>query len=483
MSATTRGGYVDEFPEPTATIYDRGRDTREIRPYVHPDTELAPQEDFLAGPASDAAIESDADTHVWVGGLGSGKTAGLIIRAWANAERWNRGALGAIIAPDWPSIKNAILPTMREFGLLEACEYVGPGGEEPGIHTPSGSRIILQTASNDRKIQRLRGMNLAWVGIDEPASISERAYDVASGRLRVGNYRNAFVTGTPSGFNWVYDRFYDLDDVDVVHDEVYEIRETERIRGVFGVPSWLNPHNPDDYIARLEAEYAGGFREQELEGAFTQREGLVYDWFDRDDHIVEESAGSYDHVVYGVDWGWSNHAAIVACLVEGDAWTVIEVVKSRRMGNEDIARELRHMEDDYGAGPVYADPAEPKSIDEVAGKGFDVQGADNSVEEGIKAVHAIRDDFAVADWCQPFINEITTYQYKEESEEPRDKNDHLMDAFRYAVFTHRHPDAAPPVRSYYGDGPDSSDQGPQLTADRTTSPNAGASSYYEPDNT
>jgi hypothetical protein len=58
-----------------------------------------------------------------------------------------------------------------------------------------------------------------------------------------------------------------------------------------------------------------------------------------------------------------------------------------------------------------------------------------------------------------------------------------MDAFRYAVFTHRHPDAAPPVRSYYGDDTDPSDPGPQLTADRTTTaPNTGANSYYNPDN-
>ena len=437
MSVTKpQTGLTDEFPEPTVTIFDRGRDTREIRPYVHEDTGLAPQEDFLAGPAGDAAITSEAQTHVIVSGLGAGKTAALILRAWANAERWNRGELGALIAPDWPTIKNAILPTFREFGLLDVCEYVGPGGEEPGIHTPSGSRIILQTASNERKIRRLRGPNLAWVGIDEPASVSERAYDVVSGRLRVGNYRNAFVTGTPRGFNWVYDRFYDLDGYHVLKDDVYEVRESDRIRGIFGVPSWLNPHNPDDYIERLESEYAGSYREQELEGKFTQADGLVYDWFDRDDHVVGEAPDQFDETVYGVDWGWSNHAAIVACRVAGDHWTVSEVVKSRRMGNDDIACELERLQEAHGTGPVYADPAEPKSVDEVSSKGFDIQAADNAVEEGIKAVHAKRDGLTVVDLCQEFLNEINTYQYKDDSEEPRKENDHLMDAFRYALFTH-----------------------------------------------
>ncbi|WP_137288638.1 PBSX family phage terminase large subunit [Natronorubrum halophilum] len=439
--STTRStnSYTDEFPEPSYTIFDRQRDSREVRPYVHPDTGLAPQEDFLAGPAGDAAIESDASNHVIISGLGAGKTATLIMRAWANAERWNRGELGAIIAPDWPSIKNAILPTMRDFGLLEVCDYVGPGGEEPGVHTPSGSRIILQTASNERKIRRLRGPNLAWAGIDEPASIAERAYEVLSGRLRVGNYRNLFVTGTPRGFNWVYDRFYE-DDADVLHDDVYEVRESDRVRGVFGVPSWLNPHNPDDYIDRLEDDYSGSYYEQEVEGSFTQFDGLVYPWFDRSDHIIDagDLPDSWDETVYGVDWGFSSHAGIIAIRVHGDRWYVAEERKSRRMGNDDIAAELESMEEDHGSGPVYCDSAEPKSIAELEKAGFDARKSDKSVEEGIKTVAAKRDELRVADVCQETINEFNAYQYKDgsASEKPVKENDHIMDALRYAIFTH-----------------------------------------------
>jgi Phage terminase large subunit len=438
-STRSTTSYTDEFPEPSYTVFDRQRDSREVRPYVHPDTGLAPQEDFLAGPEGDAAISSDASNHVIISGLGAGKTTTLIMRAWANAERWNRGELGAIIAPDWPTIKNAILPTMREFGLLEVCDYVGPGGEEPGVHTPSGSRIILQTASNERKIRRLRGPNLAWVGIDEPASLAERAWEVLSGRLRVGNYRNAFLTGTPRGFNWVYDRFYE-DDAEIVHDDVYEIRESDRVRGVFGVPSWLNPHNPDDYIERLKDEYSGSYYEQEVEGSFTQFEGLVYPWFDRDEHIrkSEDLPDSWDETIFGVDWGFSNHAAIVAILIHGDRWYVVEERKSRRMGNNDIAAELEQMEDDYGSGPVYCDSAEPKSIEALNENGFDARKSDKSVEEGIKAVAAKRDELRVHDLCQETINEFHAYQYKDgrESEKPKKENDHIMDALRYAIFTH-----------------------------------------------
>jgi len=57
MSTASRGNLSDEFPEPSVTIFDRDRSTREIRPYVHPDTGRAPQEEFLAGPEGAGATD------------------------------------------------------------------------------------------------------------------------------------------------------------------------------------------------------------------------------------------------------------------------------------------------------------------------------------------------------------------------------------------------------------------------------------------
>lgn len=114
-----------------------------------------------------------------------------------------------------------------------------------------------------------------WIEIGFSAVIL-LAYDIVTGRLRTGQYRNLFVTGTPKGFNWVHDRFYDDPDPSIRYDGVYEWLEANGTKGVFGVPSWLNPHNPEDYIERLEEEFDGSFFRQEVEGAFTKFDGLVY---------------------------------------------------------------------------------------------------------------------------------------------------------------------------------------------------------------
>lgn len=442
MSTTQSPRYRDEFPEPTATRFDRGTSSSvDLAPYLHEDTGLSPQSQFLAGPEGQADITSDARNHVYVSGLGSGKTASGIFRSWVNAEHWNPGELGMIVAPTSPALKNAILPEMRSMGLLDVCEYHGKGSERPGIITPSGSRIILESADNARKIERLRGSNLAWVWIDEAASVSERAWEVVTGRLRVGEYRNAFVTTTPKGYNWVYEHFYEDDDPRIRYNEVYEWREANGTNGVFGVPSWLNPYNPDDYIERLEAEYEGSFFQQEVEGAFTKFEGLVYPWFSRDEHVLEELPEQYDEVIYGVDWGHNNPAVILAIVRQGDRWIVTEEFYERRCTVEDIANRAEDMQQRWGGGRFYCDPAEPASIEHLSRADLSTQKADNDVMPGIQHIASLRERLRVHESCQNLRNEFAQYQYKDtgESDDVLKENDHAMDALRYGLFTHERP--------------------------------------------
>lgn len=451
MAATP---YQDAFPAPTADRWEGQREIQRVRPYVHEDTGLAPQEAFLAGPEGDAPVASDARDHAFVSGLGAGKTAAGVVRAWANAERWNAGELGMIVAPTVPALKNAILPVMREFGLLGPCEYRGKGAEEPGIHTPSGSRIILESADNDRKIERLRGPNLAWVWMDEAASISERAWEILAGRLRTGDYRNAFVTTTPKGRNWVYERFYEGEDRTAHRSDPYEVLRVDDRRGVFGVPSWLNPHNPEDYVERLEREYEGQFYEQEVLGAFTDFDGLVFPWFDADEHVVDDAPapGGYDEAVYGVDWGHNNPAVAVAIVRHGDRWTVAEEWYERRCTVNDHARALEDLVKRYGAGPIYCDPSEPANVQTLQRNDLDARGAENAVTPGIQHVASLRDGLRVAAHCQNVRNEFSQYQYKDggDSDDPLKQHDHAMDALRYALFSH---EAKPTIRRRNGGGP------------------------------
>ena len=357
--------------------------------------------------------------HAFVSGIGAGKTNALIQRILLNAQYWNPGETGMVVAPTVPSLRNVIIPELRKWNVLNLCEYKV---SENTLEFPNGSRIILESADNQRKIERLRGPSIAWFGMDEPASISHRAWEILVGRLRTGSYRNGFITGTPKGFNWVYDRFVDDSPADV--------------NAVLGVPSTANPHTPDDYKEEIVEEFDGSFYEQEVLGQFTAFEGLVYKWFG-EDHLIDEPPETYDEVVYGIDWGHNNPAVILAIVRQGDRWVVVDEWYERRCTVNDQSSALEDMHQRWGPGVAYCDPSEPANIEQLQRDELPARKAKNDVTPGIQHVTSIQDELAVTRSCQALRNEFAQYQYKDDgdSDDPLKQNDHAMDALRYALFT------------------------------------------------
>jgi predicted phage terminase large subunit-like protein len=239
----------------------------------------------------------------YVSGVGAGKTFAGIVRTIHNMRDWNVGEMGAIIAPTRQMIVNVIIPEMRELGLFDepiGWEYKSAYSDEPGIHTDDGSRALLLSADNKKTVERLRGLNLAWVWIDERTAVPERAQEIAMQRLRVGDYRNLYVTTTPKGRDDVYDFFVgavEAEKEELEHGTVYE---TQDRLAVVGVPTDANPHTPDDYKAAMEADIPEEIRQQEVEGLFVEVGGGV---FQREMFQWVEPNAVKDHLqpVIGVD--------------------------------------------------------------------------------------------------------------------------------------------------------------------------------------
>jgi hypothetical protein len=100
------------------------------------------------------------------------------------------------------------------------------------------STILLRSADQPTK---LRGTNLAWMGMDEPGLCSKEAFTDAAGRVRVGPIRLIFLTGTPEGVDsWFCDLFQS------------PIAPYYAIRGMV-----RHPDVARHYEAKLEAIYRG----------------------------------------------------------------------------------------------------------------------------------------------------------------------------------------------------------------------------------
>jgi len=378
------------------------------------------------------------DSHKFYGyisGVGAGKTAAGVMRTALNATRWNPGEMGAIVAPTTTMIKDVIIPLMREWGLLDRWTYKSTHTEEPGLHTPEGGRILILSADNQRTIERLAGLNLAYWWIDEGARVPARAIEILEQRLRVGEYRNGYVTTTPMGYDHIYDFFIDETAGDTREYKSAKLHDTGDRLSILNVPTFANPHTPDDFKDEMEAK-DGQIFDREVMGEFTDFEGLVYKWFDRENRVGTDALPeTWDRTIYGVDWGGSAPTAIVALRQSGDEWYVVDEFYERRVVNDTIASELERMESRYGRGPVYCDSAEPRAIDALSREGFDARESEKAVETGIRYVDSLRDQLYVVEDCQHVIDEFNTYRYKDGSDDVLKEHDHALDALRYALFT------------------------------------------------
>ena len=134
----------------------------------------------------------------------------------------------------------------------------------------------------------------------------------------------------------------------------------------------------------------------------------------------------------------NDPTAIVRIYTDGHGFAVDELCYATRLTNSDIAKNLRdngvHRSD-----VVICDSAEPKSIDEIHGHGFNTHGARkgrDSVRSGIQFLHSR--PLLITARSVNLIKELRNYKWREDKNgkqlnEPVDQFNHAIDAMRYAI--------------------------------------------------
>jgi len=153
--------------------------------------------------------------------------------------------------------------------------------------------------------------------------------------------------------------------------------------------------------------------------------------------VVSDVPASFDEVIWGLDFGFNNPSALLKIgIKDGNLYLLDEMYKTG-LTNQDLIKELRHRVPTNEA--VYADSAEPARIEEIKRVGFRVYPAQKDVTDGLDFVK--RQRLFIHKTCANVIKEIQGYKYKEDKDgnvidEPVKFADHLMDAMRYAIYTH-----------------------------------------------
>jgi Terminase large subunit, T4likevirus-type, N-terminal len=280
----------------------KGRCTREI--------------EYSPLPSQARFHQSTARFKGFSGPIGSGKSQALCQEA-IKLSYLNAGRLGLLGAPTYPMLRDATQTTL--FGILERnrIPYEHSKAENTVVIKDTGSRILFRAVE---EFDRLRGTNLSWFGLDELTYTQEEAWVVLEGRLRDPKSTRlcGFATWTPKGFDWVYRRF--------VHElvEGYEVVVAEPYENRF-----LLDRIPD-YYERLKRSYDSKFFEQEVLGKYISLSaGLVYQVFNRAEHLADVSVDSALPLLWALDFNVDPMCSVVAQIAGETVRVLGEIVLSR----------------------------------------------------------------------------------------------------------------------------------------------------------
>ena len=139
---------------------------------------------------------------------------------------------------------------------------------------------------------------------------------------------------------------------------------------------------------------------------------------------------------YGMDFGYTNDpTTLVEVYRDQDTLYAKELLYRTHMTTQDINKFLREANIN---GVIYCDSAEPRLIDELRRMGNQVRATikgRDSIQAGIDVLRR----YKLKIEGDHFIQEMRNYKWTEDktgklTNIPIDKNNHLIDAFRYATY-------------------------------------------------
>ena len=303
-------------------------------------------------------------------------------------------------------------------------------------YLPTNQKILFRGMDNVMSITSItveKGyLNIVWV--EEAYQLNDESefnkLDMSiRGSLPEGYFKQFIITFNPwSDSSWLKRRFFDVQD-----DNVLALTTTYRCNEFLG---------PDD-IALFEQMKIRNPRRYSVEGEgnWGVAEGLVYENFvvqDFDYREIGKRKGA--EAIFGLDFGYvHDETAFICAIADQDAKElyIFDEHYQKAMVNSEIASMIKYK--GYAKEVIFADCAEPKSIEEIKRAGImrikpAAKGPD-SIRNGIQFIQDYK--LIVHPKCENTIIELSNYCWDTKDgiaiNKPIDAYNHLLDALRYAT--------------------------------------------------
>jgi phage terminase large subunit len=174
-------------------------------------------------------------------------------------------------------------------------------------------------------------------------------------------------------------------------------------------------------------------------GEIGNLQGVVFSNYSLIDHLPEEAK----LLGYGADWGFTNDpTTLIAVYQYNGQYIYDEVMYEKGLVNSEIANRFK-TKGVSKAHYIYADSAEPKTIQDIASYGYRIKGAEKGKDSIIHGIGLLQEGhFMVTKQSTNLIKELRNYVWDTDKSgnqinRPIDGWDHCIDAVRYYIISQR----------------------------------------------
>jgi phage terminase large subunit len=348
------------------------------------------------------------------GGTSAGKTYGILPIEIDYAIKNPRTEI-SVVSESIPHLRRGALRDFQKI-MWDTGRWVQSNYNKSLLKYTFANGSYIEFFSTDQP-DRLRGARRHRLYMNECNNATFEAYMQLSIRTR----DVVWLDWNPTHEFWANTELEDGDDVETL---VLTYKDNEALS-----PNIIKEIEKAQEKAKTSDYWANWWRVYGL-GQQGSLEGVIFkDW-----KIVDRIPPDAKYIGSGMDFGYSNDPTTLVDVYQYNGqWVFDEVIYEKGLLNNEIAKKAK-------AGQhrtIYADSAEPKSIEEIRRHGVRILPATkgkDSITYGIDLIQQTQ--FKVTKNSTNLIKELRSYCWETEKNgaqinKPVDHNNHAIDAIRY----------------------------------------------------
>lgn len=397
----------------------------------------------------DYILESNAFINLAEGSVRSGKTVAADWRWMEFCAECPPHALLLMTGKTQDTVvRNVLIPMQQMFGRHRVNWTLGQNAHA----TIMGRQCAIVGANDKGAESRIRGGTFwGWLA-DEITLHPENFVDMALTRLSAPGAMAFWTCNPDSPYHWLMTNY---------------LNDASKMASGY-IRSWHftlddNPFLTQRYIDMLKAMFSGLFYRRMILGEWVLAEGVIYDMFNADLHVVRNADwlaardlegfprlfvacdhGTSNPCVFGLfgqhkrdfhlvsEWYWDSKA-------RKKQKTDAEYAEAMGLWLSGAAEELGVPK--IVPASIWVDPSASGFIKALRQKGYRVLKAKNDVLDGIGAVSTALSErrYTIDPGCKNTIREKAAYIWDEKAQQrgedkPMKTNDHCSDMERYGIF-------------------------------------------------